>query len=65
MYNHTMGDGYGRAYVWYPVTMRASPTFTNAGGGNGTASATINRLYLFQSGSGASVGNGASLSAEL
>ena len=63
-YNHTMGDGYGRAFAWYPVSMRANPTFTNVGG-NGTASTTINRLYVFQASAGANIGSGSSLDAEL
>lgn len=63
-YNHTMSDGYGRAFAWYPVSMRANPTFTNVGG-NGTASTAINRLYVFQASAGANIGSGSSLDAEL
>lgn len=63
-YNHTMGDGYGRAFAFFPVSMRANPTFTQVGG-NGTASTAINRVYLFQAGAGANIGSGSSVDAEL
>jgi len=62
IYNHTMGDGYGRAYVDYKVTKRTSPTIT---GSSGVQDGYVNRLYIAAYGAGASVGPNTTVDAEL
>ena len=62
VYNHTMNDGYSRAYADYKVTKRASPTIT---GSSGVQDGHVNRLYVAAYNTGVSIGTNTTVDSEL
>jgi hypothetical protein len=65
IYNATMSDGYGRAFYFFRVEMRANPTIVNPSGGQGSISSFTDHIYAAQNGGFALIQINATASAEL
>ena len=57
------GTSYGNWF--FPVTMRAVPTFTLVGGRTSSSTAKVDRVYITYGGAYAQIGEGSNVSAEL
>ena len=64
VYVANMSDGYGRAYYFFKVTKRATPTIVNTGGAGGIT-ASVDIIYSAQASGAANIASGATASAEL